>query len=113
MSRDASQMGCEPRQAHPGPTRHRTASRVSTLRARLGAKSDMGTSLFLKLWCSVPPTLFILRLTEAFRVVLEFQSKLCVDQVIGKSAFSLDLSQPLVVLCPHPWWLGGGSASGP
>lgn len=69
----------------------------------------MGTSLFLKLWCSVPPTLFNLRLTEAFRVVLEFQSKLCVDQVIGKSASSLDLSQPLVVLCPHPWWLVGGA----
>lgn len=56
----------------PAPLGTGWHSRVSTLRACLGAKGGLGTSLFLKLWCSVPPTLFILPLTEAFRGVLEF-----------------------------------------
>lgn len=59
----------EPTPAPLGTGWHR---RVSTLRACLGAKGGLGTSLFLKLWCSVPPTLFILPLTEAFRGALEF-----------------------------------------
>lgn len=91
----------------PAPLGTGWHGRVSTPRARLEAKSDMGTSLFLRLWCRVPLTLFNLPLTEAFRGVLECQSQFCVDQVGGKSVCSLDLSQPLVVLGPHPWWWRG------
>ena len=47
------------------------------------------SSLF---YTHVPPRLFNLPVTEAFRGVLEFQCEFCGDQVSGKSVSSLDLS---------------------
>lgn len=53
---------------------------------------------------------FLTCLSRRLLEVCSSFSKFCVDQVSGKSVSSLDLTQPLVVLSPHPWRVGAGTS---
>lgn len=123
MSRDTLQVGSEPNLGSPLPhsagavfqnkvSQHSGTARMAAWKSCLGAKNSIVLCLFLKLWGRVPPMVFNLPLIEAFRGVLEFQRKFCVDQVSGKSVFFRSIPTVSDPEPPTPG-MGVASTSGP